>query len=138
MTREERQALRERLAAERLALLEDIEAREQRELTDLLEQPPPRRAPSEMVFKDRQNGSVNGDNGITGSPPLDDDLIDAIAQALAEQRVEIAGQIDQMLAPLRERVASLEGQVQTLLSVIGGGNGGTRSKRAPRLLEAPK
>ena len=42
------------------------------------------------------------------------------------------------IAPLRERIAALEGQLSTLVTLIGGGNGNARSKRAPRLLEPPK
>ena len=133
MNREERDAWRERLAASRIELLEDIA---QREIADL-EQPPPRRAP-EMVFKTaRQNGDDT--NGITAEPlPIDPDLLDGIAQALAEQRQELAAMIDQAIAPLRERIAVLEGQLSTLVTLIGGSNGNARSKRAPRLIEPPK
>ena len=85
-----------------------------------------------MVFKDRQNDvGVNGDNDITTEPPLfDEDQVEAIAAALAQQRQELASMLDQAIAPLRERIAVLEGQIGMLMVMLGNGNNGARPLHA--------
>jgi hypothetical protein len=67
----------------------------------------------------------------TEDPPLGftDEQMDAMAQVIADTRMEFQGMIDQANAPLRERIAMLEGQVQTLLQVLGGDS----NKSIPRL-----
>ena len=69
----------------------------------------------------RDNGNGNGED----QPMSTDDMImiDAVAQALAETRIqlhdEFQGMIEDAVGTLTEAVAVLQGQVSTLLSVIG-------------------
>jgi hypothetical protein len=68
-------------------------------------------------------------------------------QIIQMQNRELTVDFDALLAPLRERIARLEGQVEMLASLLGGdsANGSTRSKRLKqqdnghsRLLEPPQ
>jgi hypothetical protein len=150
MTREQINELRERLQASRVELLTDIAAREEQLATDhdaIIETT--RRAPArEVVFKVHRangngstgNGSGNGgtigdDNGSIDAPPLNDEQLDILAQAIAELRAEFLSTIEAAIAPLREELAELRGQVGTILALLGNGNGGAKALgRKPRLL----
>jgi hypothetical protein len=61
--------------------------------------------------------------------PFSEEQMDAMAQVIADLRTDIQGMIDQANAPLRERIAMLEGQVNTLLQMLGGDT----NKSIPRL-----
>jgi hypothetical protein len=71
---------------------------------------------------DDTNGddTINGDNQI---PPFNDDQTEVLADVLAQIRLEFQDTINDAIAPLRERVSILEGQVTTLLSLLGNNNG---------------
>lgn len=143
MTREEIAELRARLAIERAELIEDIERRQ----LDI-DMATTRRGPTpEVIFKvHRDNGGSNGDGAAIGDlngdvPAVDPALLDAIAQAMVDQKAEILALVDDMLDPLRDRILTIETQINTVLSLLGAGNNVAKSlgrKRAPKLLAPPK
>jgi hypothetical protein len=53
------------------------------------------------------------------APPLTDDQIEILADVLAQIRIEFRDTIDDAIAPLRERIAVLEGQISILTSLLG-------------------
>ena len=83
---------------------------------------PPRRPlePPPVVYKDRDNDTVLNvpDNAV--APPFDDLQIDIVATVIAELRAETQAAIDAAVAPLQQRIAMLEGQVQMLTTLLGG------------------
>ena len=89
-------------------MVEDIERR-QLEI-DLEPAYARRQATTGVVFKTKENGLNGGE-----APLFSADQIDAIAQAMAGQRDDIASMVDKMIAPLRERIVTLEARVETLL-----------------------
>lgn len=137
MTREEIAELRARLATERAELVEDIERRQlDIDLAMTRQAPTP-----EVIFKvrDNGNGDLNGDlNGDV--PQFDPALVDAVAQAMVDQKAEILARVDDMLDPLRDRVLSLEARLDTVLALLGAGSDGARSigrKRTTKLFAPP-
>jgi hypothetical protein len=70
------------------------------------------------------------------SLPIDDDMIEALAQALAETRIQLRDEFQSMvneaIGPLTEQVAVLQGQVSVLLNLIGSivGNNNSSVKEA--------
>jgi hypothetical protein len=79
------------------------------------------------------------DNGNGEDQPMSTDdmiMIDAVAQALAETRIqlqdEFQGMIEDAVGPLTEQVAVLQGQVSVLLNLIGSivGNNNSSVKEA--------
>jgi hypothetical protein len=92
-----------------------------------------------LVFKDKQNakeflvGEVEpvpldcNDGPLNGDTPLDDDMMEAVAMALAEIKLQMRAECEDAivgaLGPLRERIAMLEGQLSVLTVVLGGGDG---------------
>jgi hypothetical protein len=90
--------------------------------------------------------------------PINDTLREAILDAAAETLADIHDDwdrekekmqvdLDALLAPLKERVAKLEGQVEMLASLLGAGSTDSRAKSkrlksqdddSRRLLEAPR
>ena len=69
-------------------------------------------------------------------PPMDDDMIEAVAQALAETssrlRDEFQSMVAEAIGPLTEQVATLQGQVGVLLNLINAivGNNNNSIKEA--------
>jgi len=61
----------------------------------------------------------NGNGDEPPSLPIDDDMIEALAQALAELRIEFQSTIDDAVGSLTEQVATLRGQVSVLTSLVG-------------------
>ena len=96
------------------------------------------RPPPVIVHKEytgRQPSLANGDDQPL--PPIDDDMIEAVAQALAETssrlRDEFQSMVNDAVGPLTEQVAVLQGQVNVLLSLIGsivGNNNNSSVKEA--------
>jgi hypothetical protein len=91
-----------------------------------------------VIYKTTDNG--NGyDNTAPASPLSNDELVDAVAQAMAQMRQEVRAEFE-------ARIATLEGQVSTLLSLLGGSTDGATRSRSLRkrlqddghLLEAPR
>jgi hypothetical protein len=76
-----------------------------------------------IVHKTHYNPPEPDGVGVGGQESFSDFQLDAIAQAIAESRVElrteIQGTINGAVAPLRERVAMLEGQVSALMMLLG-------------------
>lgn len=68
---------------------------------------------------DDDNGDGDGDNV---PPAFDDNQMEQLADILAQINMQLQDTIDAAIAPLRERVAMLEGQISTLLSVLGNNN----------------
>jgi hypothetical protein len=71
-------------------------------------------------------------------PPIDDDMIEAVAQALAETSSRLRDEFQIMVAeavgPLTEQVAALQGQVGVLLNLINAIVGNNNSSR--KMIEA--
>jgi hypothetical protein len=94
------------------------------------------RPPPVIVHKEytgRQPSLANGDD----QPLSTDDMIEALAQALAETRIqlhdEFQSMVNEAVGPLTEQVAVLQGQVNVLLSLIGsivGNNNNSSVKEA--------
>jgi hypothetical protein len=82
---------------------------------------PVRKDGPQLVFKDGPGKVIRQ---IDDQPPLTDDLVDALAQVLVELRKDCRVMIDEVVTPLRERVAVLEGQLAMLVNMLGGNNGG--------------
>jgi hypothetical protein len=102
MTRDEIIEMRERLAEERAELLEDIERRERQIFEE---------EAAELARQQREANIVKKDalTYVTrqpAPPPFDDDLLDAVS-----------GAMDEIMAPLVDRVIKLEGQVEVLLAL---------------------
>jgi hypothetical protein len=62
------------------------------------------------------DGDTNGDDDVP--PPLTDEQMDIIAQVLAQMRMDFQAAIEDATAPLRERIATLEGQISILTSLL--------------------
>ena len=96
------------------------------------------RPPPVIVHKEytgKQPPLTNGDDQPL--PPINDDMIEAVAQALAETssrlRDEFQSMVSDAVGPLTEQVAVLQGQVNVLLSLIGsivGNSNGNSVKEA--------
>jgi hypothetical protein len=130
--------------AEREELQADLERRE----LELLEQPGGHqlltRSAPQLVYKVTDNGS-DYDNGGPPSPLNNDDLINGVAGAMAQMRESMMTEIDNtMLAPMRERIAAVEGKLDALLTMLGGADTSRAKSLRKRLqddghfLEAPR
>ena len=95
------------------------------------------RPPPVIVHKEytgKQPPLANGDDQPL--PPIDDDMIEAVAQAMADLssrlRDEFQSMLNDAVSPLTEQVAVLQGQVNVLLSLIGSlvGNNNNHIKEA--------
>jgi hypothetical protein len=95
------------------------------------------RPPPVIVHKEytgRQPSLSNGDE--PPSLPIDDDMIEALAQALPETRIQLRDEFQSMvneaIGALTEQVAVLQGQVSVLLNLIGSivGNNNSSVKEA--------
>jgi hypothetical protein len=83
---------------------------------------------AEIIYKthnalDRDAG--NGDNGslIGYDPPFTDEQIDIVARALAQSQGELRTEMQELadsLAAIRERVATVEGQLSVMMTLLGG------------------
>ena len=72
----------------------------------------------------RQPSLIDDTNGNGNEPPpLSDEQIDVVAAALSELRIEMRDEFQTMvtdaMGPLTEQVATLQGQIGVLLSLIG-------------------
>ena len=84
-----------------------------------------------VIHKTRQDARVrqsqpyadNNGHGDNLVPPFTDEQMDTMASVLVEIREETQSMIDTAIAPLRERIANLEGQLSMLTSMMGNGNG---------------
>jgi hypothetical protein len=96
------------------------------------------RASPAMIYKVKPDARVRrqvidepGDS-TDDVPPFSDEQVDVVAQVIADLRTEMRGDcqamIDAALAPLRERIASIEGSLSTLIDLLG--NNGGRSVEA--------
>jgi hypothetical protein len=65
----------------------------------------------------RVSFSNNGDDTLT----FTDDQVEQLADVLAQYRLELQAEIDDAIAPLRERIAVLEGQLAILASLLSEG-----------------
>jgi hypothetical protein len=68
------------------------------------------------VLPNDDDGNGNGDDPIP--PPLTDEQMDIIAQVLAQMRMDFQAAIDDAIAPLRDRIATLEGSINTLMAML--------------------
>jgi hypothetical protein len=133
----------ERLAEMRRYAAEIRADLERRELEDPVFDVPQLRSAPEMIFKTTENASAYA-AAEPASQQLDsDDIADAIAEALLDASEDMQTEIRAVVTPLRERIAVLEGQVATLLTVLGGDPARAKALRKSlhndtQLLEAPR
>jgi hypothetical protein len=84
----------------------------------------------ELVFKTKDNDC--NDLAVFGDqpPPLSEEAIDAVAEALALSRAEIRGEITQVaneLQVVREMVIEVRGQVTRLMALLGNGTANSKT-----------
>jgi hypothetical protein len=81
-----------------------------------------------IVYKVHDAGISDGGYGSDGisigydDPPFTDEQIDIVAQALAQSRTEVRTEMQELadlLAAIRERVATIEGQLSVLMALLG-------------------
>jgi hypothetical protein len=76
------------------------------------------------------------DNGDNVPPPFTDEqtelLADTLAQFRMDFRMELEDMMDAAVAPLRERIATLEGQLSMLTNLLNGN--GNRSFEASEVI----
>jgi hypothetical protein len=102
----------ERLAEMRAYTAEIREDLERRQLEDPFLDVPQMRSAPPVVFKTHDNGSAYA-AVEPASPPLNnDDIADAVAEALAEEGDEIRREFE-------ARIAAIEGQLSALLTLLG-------------------
>ena len=79
----------------------------------------------EIVYKTIENARPS-DNSTTNAddiPPFADDQIDVLAEVLVQLREELQTMVDAAIAPLREKIANLEGQISVLTALLGSDSG---------------
>lgn len=83
----------------------------------------------------RRTISVN-DNGDDVPPPFTDEQTELLADTLAQFRMDFRSELEDMMdaavAPLRERIANLEGQLSMLTNLLNGN--GSRSFEASEVI----
>jgi hypothetical protein len=89
--------------------------------------------PTPLTYKQTNNGADYGGGDYAEPEPFSDEALDILAQAIADLRAEMRGEIEAAVEaatrPLRERLATLEGQIATMLALLG--------DRAPELRLSP-
>ena len=109
-----------------------------------------------MIYKIREDARVRqpqpyapdeSDDDNDFAAPFDDAQLDTMAAVIAEIRQETRDMIAAAIAPLSERIATLEGQIGMLMAMLGGNNNKSytaseiiRKVRVapPRKLKAPQ
>jgi hypothetical protein len=69
------------------------------------------------VFGNESAFPATAENAV--APPFTDEQVDIVAVVLAELRQETEAAIAEALTPLRERIASIEGQLTVLMTLLG-------------------
>lgn len=89
-----------------------------------------------QVEKRSQLRFPNDDNGDDLPPPFTDEQIELLADTLAEFRMdfrmELQDMIEAAVAPLRDRIATLEGKLDMLTNLLNGN--GSRSFEASEVI----
>ena len=78
-------------------------------------EPPP--IVHKTVFGNESAFPATAENAV--APPFTDEQVDIVAVVLAELRQETEAAIAEALTPLRERIASIEGQLTVLMTLLG-------------------
>jgi hypothetical protein len=81
-----------------------------------------------IVYKVHAGDLIDDSNDVSSSyydnPPFTDEQIDIVALALAETRIDLRTETQAMIAAsmseIRERVATIEGQLSALMTLLGG------------------
>jgi hypothetical protein len=98
------------------------------------------RVPTQIFYKTNDNARVllpnDDDNGDDPIPPLfTDEQLDLLASVLAEFSMQQQSRIDDAVAattgPLKDRIATLEGSINTLMAMLNDNN---RSIETPKLV----
>jgi hypothetical protein len=124
---------------------EDLAEREQmaaEDHTQIMAATAATRAAPAMIYKVKPDARVRrqvvddpGDS-TDDVPPFSDSQMDTIAELMAmirnDMRDEFRAIVDAALAPLRERIASVEGSLSTLTGIIG--NDSSRSVEASEVV----
>jgi hypothetical protein len=79
-------------------------------------------SPPAIVHKTNYDAMVMRQNFADNPSPSgfnDNELLDGLADALAQNNIDMQGRIDEAVAPLRERIAVLEGQLSMLMAMLG-------------------
>jgi hypothetical protein len=92
------------------------------------------RAAEPLVYRTTANGGDYSTEVDDSEPePFSDEAIDILAETIAALRAEMRGEIEAAVEaatrPLRERLATLEGQIAAMLALVG--------DRAPELRLSP-
>ena len=79
----------------------------------------------EVVYKTHDNAVVRQRtiSNADDVPPFADDQIDVLAEVLVQLREELQTMVDAAVAPLREKIANLEGQISVLTALLGSDSG---------------
>lgn len=123
----DRDEIRRQLQESNRELREDIARRQvEIDIAETREPPVPM-----VVYKRRDDSLIAPDDGITidDDAPFTEEQMDVLGDALAQIRADVQDATDATVGPLRERIAQLEGSVQALLSLLGGGD--TKAIEAP-------
>jgi hypothetical protein len=81
--------------------------------------------------------SDNGDNDQL--PPIfNDEQTDALADVIADLRMEFQATVDDAIAPLRERIAVLEGKLDMLVSMVSDNNKSFTASETVRKLQVTR
>ena len=105
------------------------------------------RPPMPMIVRKEYSGKQPplpsvADNADELPPLFSDEQIDVIAAALAEMRVEMRSEfrdmVNDLMAPLTEQVAVLQGQMSVMMDLIGSivGNNGNGNNNSSKSIEA--
>jgi hypothetical protein len=116
-------------ARERLAFDDPIAGHD--DLMAALSPPIRKSAMPVLVHKSRDNARVMPrqlDAGDDLPPPFTDEQMDIIAEVIAQTRADCQDMIDDALAPLRQQLAVLQGQLDVLMTLLSGN--GNRSVEA--------
>jgi hypothetical protein len=102
-------------------------------------------APSSFVYKTKDDARVkqdildiDGDSNGDEPPLFNDEQLDVLAQMIVDIRQDVRDMIDDAVAPLKERIASLEGSINMLMAMIGDTNRSFESSEVIRKLKVQR
>ena len=106
-----------------------------------------RAAMPEIIHKTNENARVllpddgNGDDPII-PPTFTEEQLDVLAQVLSQIRMEFQATIDDAIAaataPLRDRIATLEGSINTLMAMLSDNNRSIEASETIRKLHVQR
>jgi hypothetical protein len=88
-------------------------------------------------ISDSGNGSDEFSIGYDDQPPFTEEQIDIVARALAQSRTEVSTEMQELadsFAAIRERVATIEGQLSVLMTLLGGDSKAVKTVEASEVV----